>query len=169
MTTATINTSPDPDQEADEIEEPEDAALRRKPGLRPSVYSDHSDGQKGLHPDQRPCPLWCWVGQHEVFGHEMDPSHPLEAGHEMESIPNVVASLYPGAPAIGAEDRFVRTATLEPRLHQLGQDPPTVDVGFRRFDGRDQLFDDEFLRLTITDARELAVALNYLVEIAERG
>ena len=166
-TTATITTSPE--QEADEIEELEAAALRRELGLRPKVYSDKSAEQKGLHPDQRPCPSWCWVGHHETYGHEMDWRHPLEAGHEMEGTPSVVASLYPGAPAIGAEDRFVRTATLEPRLHQLGQGPPTVDVAFRRFDGRDQLFDDEFLKLTLTDARELVVALNYLIEAAERG
>ena len=167
MTAATISTSPE--QEADEIEEPEDAALRRELGLRPSVYSDQSDSRKLLHADQRPCPSWCWVGCHEAYGHEVDWRHPLEAGHEMEAAPHVVASLYPGAPAFGAEDRFVRTATLEPRLHQVGQGSPTVDVAFRRYDGGDQLFDDEFLKLTITDARELAVALNYLIELADRG
>ncbi len=88
----------------------------------------------------------------------------------METSPHVVASLYPGAPATDTdEDRFVRTATIEPRLHQIGQGPPRVDVAFRRYVGRDQLFDDEFLKLTITDARELVVALSYLIKLAERS
>jgi hypothetical protein len=42
--------------------------------------------------------------------------------------------------------------------------PAGNDVAFRGYDGRDQLFDDEFLRLTIIDARELVVALNHLIE-----
>jgi len=167
MSAATINTSPE--QEADEIEEPEDAALRRELGLRPSVYSDHSSSRKGLHPDQRPCPSWCWVGQHEVYGHEMDYMHPLEAGHEMGSKPEVVASLYQGAPPIGGDDRYIQTATIEPRLEQVGQAAPVINVAMRRHDGREQNYADEFLRLTITDARELVVALNYLIEAAERG
>ena len=170
MTTATTSTSPDPDQWSGEHEEAEDVALRRELGLRPNHYSDDSATQKGLHPDQRPCPSWCWVGQDETYGHEVDCMHPLEAGHRMEPTPYVVASLYPGQPPIGTPDcRFVQTATIEPRLEQDGQAPPVINVGMRRHDGRDQNYEDEFLRLSITDARELVLALNYLVEPAERG
>jgi hypothetical protein len=42
-------------------------------------------------------------------------------------------------------------------------------VAFRRYEDREQIPDDEYLRLTVTDARELVTALQYLIETAERG
>ena len=39
----------------------------------------------------------------------------------------------------------------------------------RQYEGGEQKYDDDFLRLTVTDARELVTALNYLIETAERG
>ena len=39
----------------------------------------------------------------------------------------------------------------------------------RQFDGGEQQYENQFLRLTITDARELVAALEFLIATAERG
>jgi hypothetical protein len=39
----------------------------------------------------------------------------------------------------------------------------------RRYEGREQVYEDEFLRLSVTDARELVAALEFLIATAERG
>ena len=44
-----------------------------------------------------------------------------------------------------------------------------VSVAFRQYEGGEQKYEDEFLRLTVADARELVTALNYLIEMADRG
>ena len=87
----------------------------------------------------------------------------------MEPRPSVVASLYPGDSSRGPHSRWIHAATLEPRLVQLGQGAPVVNVAFRQYEGGEQQYEDEFLRLTVTDARELVTALNYLIETADRG
>ena len=78
----------------------------------------------------------------------------------------MVASLYPGDPGRGS-DRVVSAATLEARLEQIGQQDAQVRVAFRKYEGRDMEFTHDLLRLSHTDARELALALNYLVDLAE--
>lgn len=148
----------------DDYIEDSDAQIRRQLDLRPANYAADRGGP-GTHPDQRPCPSWCWVGQSDEYDHEMDYTHPLEAEHNMGAIPHVVASLYPGDPG-HAGDRVVSAATIEPRLEQVGQGDPRIAVGFRRYRGRESLFDLEYLRLSLTDARELARVLNHLVDLA---
>ena len=95
--------------------------------------------------------------------------HPLEASHTLEPHPSVVASLYPGDSSRGPNSRWIHTATLEPRLAQLGQAPPVIRVAMRQYEEGEQKYEDELLRLTVADARELVTALNYLIEMADRG
>jgi len=74
-----------------------------------------------------------------------------------------VASLYSGSNIAHGANRLnlVLTATIEPRLEQVGQAPPRINVAMRRYDeNREQVYVDEFLRLTVTDARELVTARN---------
>ncbi len=153
-----------PETEDDEFEEPENAVLRRELGLRPIGYLDRGD-----HPDQRPCPAWCWIAHEEEYEHEVDCRRPLEALHTLEPHPSVVATLYPGDSSRGPGSRWIHTATLEPRLQQLGQGQPVVNVAFRQYEEGEQRYEDGFLRLTLADARELVTALNYLIEMADRG
>jgi len=94
---------------------------------------------------------------------------PLEALHTLEPHPSVVATLYPGDSSRGPGSRRIHTATLEPRLRQLGQGQPVVNVAFRQYEEGEQRYEDGFLRLTLADARELVTALNYLIEMADRG
>ena len=118
-----------------------------------------------MHADRRPCPSWCWEGLSAgKYDHEVDAASPMVARHTMDTHPNVVASLYPGDYGDG---RVVQTATIEPCLEQVGQADPTIRVALRYWDGRKPMYDDERLRLTITDARELVTALTYLIETAK--
>jgi len=144
--------------------EPAEAAIRRDLGLRPHLYP--GDGRKGSHPDQRPCPAWCWIGQHPDYDHEV---HVLDTGaalHTMEGDPHVMASLYQGESSAGEGGRVVRTATIEPALEQLGQADPIIRVHLRHFEANEHHY-DEILRLTLTDAEELARVLGWLVRTAE--
>lgn len=148
---------------SDSLGEPEYAAVRQQLGLRPCAYAD--DGA-GRHPDRRPCPSWCWVGQSGgEYDHEVDYAHPMEAHHRHDGIPHVVASLYRGQLVSGGE-RYVAAATIEPHLEQVGQGSPIIRAYLRHWEGREQKF-GEVLKLTLTDARELAAALTYLIETAE--
>ncbi len=155
-----------PESDEDEFEEPENAVLRRELGLRPIGYPD-----SGAHPDQRPCPSWCWIAQEEDYEHEVDSRHPLEASHTLEPHPSVAASLYPGASlSLGSGKYIHATTTIEPRLVQIGQAHPVINVAMRQYDeAGEQNYEDDFLRLTVDDARELVTALNYLIETADRG
>ena len=102
------------DEDENQFEEPEDACLRRELGLRPTHYLEHSASQKDPHPDTRPCPSWCWIGQEgDDFVHEVNWEHPLSAMHTMGATPSVVASLYPGSFGSGSP-RCIHSATLEP-------------------------------------------------------
>lgn len=146
--------------------EPEDAAVRQQLGLRPSVYA--SDGID-THPDRRPCPSWCWVGQSGgEYDHEVDCSHPMTAAHRHDGIPHVVASLYQGDNNSSKyeEDRFIQAATIEPHLEQLGQGAPIIRVALRHSEDGVSKY-GEILKLTLTDAQELAAALTYLVDTAD--
>ena len=148
------------------FEEPEDYALRKQLSLRPIYYSTNSDRTKGGHPDQRGCPSWCWVAQQDEYDHEVDHTQPMTATHSTDSI-SVVASCYAGDYGHGEGAAAVHTATLEPRLEQVGQGSAIVRVALRRWRGKDQLFTDSHLRLTVADARELVVALNHLIGLAK--
>jgi len=147
--------------------EPEDETFTRTLGLRPTAYSD--DDLKSSHPDQRPCPPWCWVGQQEEYGHEVLCGNPTNATHSMAGAPHVLASLYEGdryqADAHG-HGRVVMTATIEVHLDQIGQGDPTLTVCLRQHVGRESRY-DEVLRLTLTDADELSRALAHVVKVAE--
>jgi len=88
MTTTELPTDLEIDED-DGYEEPENAVLRREPGLQAIHYPD-----SGSHPDQRPCPSWCWIGQHEEYEHEVNSRHPLDAEQRLDARPSIVASLY---------------------------------------------------------------------------
>jgi hypothetical protein len=162
MTATDTTTKPEEDAYSPEEDTNVDASLRRKLGLRPLYYHE-----VGKHADQRPCPPWCWVGQtHGEYDHEVDPHHPLTARHELKATPASAASLYQGVFELEDNVRHVRTASVEPRLQQIGQEQPTIRVALRRWEGRKQRF-DEVLNLSIDDAREFMTVLGRLVEIAE--
>ena len=52
---------------------------------------------------------------------------------------------------------------------QRGQQAPIIRMAFRRYDGREQSYDDDFLRLSIDDAEDLIAALSHLVKVTEQG
>lgn len=92
----------------------------------------------------------------------------MTATHSMECTPSVALSLYPADPPRGAGSRYVLLTALEPRLQQHGQQEPTIQVGMRTYEGREQQYVDDFLRLSIDDAEDLITALSYLVKVAEQ-
>lgn len=146
----------------DELEEPEDRALRTDLGLRPSYYPDRSS-----HPDTRPCPSWCWVGQSDgEYDHEIDVHHPMTAEHSMSGAPRIVASQYAGE-AVRREG-WTQTATIELHLRQRGQGEPLIEVYLRQWLGQKQHF-EEVLRLSVTDAEELSRALAHYAQVANKG
>ena len=49
---------------------------------------------------------------------------------------------------------------IQPGLEQRGQAQPVINVAMRQFEGREQQYEDECRRLTVTDARELVAALD---------
>ena len=158
MTTTTTDRTEDPMG----FEEPEDYVLRQQLGLRPVRYSQ--DTATHGHPDQRPCPSWCWVAQDDTEGHFIEPAHPFEAVHTLPATPSVAASLY-GA---GRNADLASVSTIEPRLEQVGQAPPVINVALRLWRGKEMDYTDELLRLSIDDAEDLIAALSYLVKVAEQ-
>jgi hypothetical protein len=141
--------------------EPETAKTRQHLGLRPHVFNQY--GPDG-HPDRQPCPSWCWVGQSDDDreDHEVDPARPMSATHHMEGHPQVVAELYRGD-SYGPSTRVTQAATIEPVFEQMGQEDPTIRVWLRHWPTHQEQEFNEVLHLSLTDAQELAVALNYLV------
>ena len=172
MTTTTADQQPETKptmfEDPDGFEEPEQYALRQKLGLRPVYYSSNTDGTKGLHPDQRGCPSWCWIAQHDEYDHSIDQDRPMTATHTTDNDPTIVASFYKGASH--APDYATHTATLEPRLEQVGQNLPAIHIALRHYPvGNKQVYLHKHLSLRLDDARELALVLNYLVGLAEQG
>lgn len=162
-TAATTDVEKDPFYDADD---PGNYAVRRHLGLRPLQYREE-DGTA----DPRPCPSWCWVGQSEGgYQHEVDPRRPLEAHHSIEGWVSSMASLYEGQTVQEYADtpRHVATATYECHLEQVGQGDPRIRVYLRHYKNRGHHFEIRNL-LSIDDARELAMVLNHLVEVADAG
>ena len=54
------------------------------------------------------------------------------------------------------------------RLEQLGQTPRSSTLAFRQYGGGAQKYEEEFLRLTVADARDLVTALDFLIATASR-
>jgi hypothetical protein len=156
-----------------DYEEPAEAALRTQLGLRPTHYSTTSDAMKGNHPDTGPCPAWCFVADPSVeWGHEIDRDHPTVATHSYDVTASIVASLYPGAferhPAEKPGDvEYVIASTIEARLPQVGQQDPEIRVALRHQDRPVSKAFVELVRLSVTDARELAAILTHLVQLAD--
>lgn len=150
-------------------EEPAEAALRTQLNLRPTHYPTTADSTKGGHPDQRPCPPWCWVNddnEHQ-FGHEIDYKHPTEASHSYDVRPSVALSMYPGGFVKFGDSDLVVASTVEATLTQVGQQAPTIRVLMRRQDKPVHKALTDLLRLSVVEARELAAVLRHLVEVAE--
>lgn len=98
-------------------------------------------------PTRRPCPSWCWIAREEDYEHEVACEHPLEASHTLEPHPSLAASLYRGTSISNGSGKYIHaTTTIEPRLQQLGQGAPVVNVAFRQCEGGEQKYEDEFLR-----------------------
>lgn len=137
-------------------------------GLRRHVWS--LNGGKGDHPDQRPCPSWCWVAQHAEYDHPIGSDQPMQAEHSMEARASVALTLYRGSQGGADGERYMESATLEPRIEQVGQDAPILVIGgrFHDDDGK-QAYDHEMVKMTVDDTRDLIKVLTHLVEVAERG
>lgn len=143
--------------------EPEQAKLRQLLGLRPSYFSDEESDN---HPDRRPCPTWCWVGQDDEYDHDVDWRHPLTATHTMGGTPHVVAELYSGSYTRAGGETVYESATIEPHLEQEGQEAPTIRVHLRHWLSHQEMSHEEVLRLSLSDADELSRTLDYLVRLA---
>lgn len=154
--------------------EDEEAERTRALGLRPTHYSTHADGHKGSYPDQRGCPAWCWVAAHPEYDHEVTRNDPMNARHAAERV-STVASQYQGeyhsVGKYGDPDHltYVSTATVETELQQRGQDQPVIKISLRHYpDGKRQELTTR-LRLSVDDARELAIVLSHFAEEAGRA
>ncbi|GAA1446439.1 hypothetical protein GCM10009641_69990 [Mycobacterium cookii] len=126
------------------------------------------------HLDTRPCPSWCWVATDNVnrYPHETDPDRITVARHTTGDPIDVRASLY------GADQEkgdVVRSATLEVAIEQDGCEDPQIEVALRHYkrERRDNglyssvmHYDPDRLRLTVEDARELALVLTHLADVA---
>jgi hypothetical protein len=142
------------------LEELSTQAVRAHLGLRQEYYLDELQ-----HPDQRPCPSWCWVGRTRgEYGHELAWSHPMAARHALGGAVPVVASLYPGEHLRDG----AHAASIEVDMHQLGQRAPVIALSRRQYpDGHTMKWEWQLLKLSVEDARELAIALNYVADLAE--
>ncbi|MCW2738857.1 hypothetical protein [Nocardioides sp.] len=129
----------------------------------------------GEHLDTRPCPPWCWVAADnpDGFPHETDPARITVARHTLGDNIAVCASLY-GADWESGE--VVRTATFEVALEQDGAEEPQIEVALRHYKrekGSNGLYssvmhwDPDRLRLTAQDAREMALVLTHLANVAD--
>lgn len=148
-----------------DYEDPPEAALRTQLGLRPTHYPTDADLTKGGHPDQRPCPPWCFVNNSE-YGHEIHRGHPTEATHSYDVRASVVASLYPGGFTKWGDTELLLATTIEAVLDQVGQQAPEIEVALRRQDRPTHKAYAKLLRLSVADARELVAVLQHLVEVA---
>lgn len=147
------------------------AASVELPILRPTEFPDSE------HPDQRPCPSWCWIAADnpDKYDHEVDADHIQVATHTMDAI-DTRATLYNGDHSY--TQNMITTAKIESRLEQAGAGTTTVRVSLRTY-AREQGADGNYhnamkyyesrLRLTVEDARELACVLTYLVQTADAG
>ncbi|HXH79106.1 hypothetical protein, partial [Nocardioides sp.] len=85
-------------------------------------------------------------------------------------VPTVFASRYAGHCSGNSStgDRDIRAATIEPHLKQRGQGEPVIDVYLRHWPQYNNLKFEKRLSLSVQDAQDLIVALEFLVETAER-
>lgn len=131
-------------------------------GLRSLMYPNSQ--LKGAHPDQQPCPSWCWNGQEgEIFDHEIDRDHPMVAVHHYDGGLEVAASHYPGK----SDGEVVEPAVILCRLTQVGQGAPQVNVLLRQYKPDGLPVVESLLKLSITDADEVAAVLQFLVKKAD--
>lgn len=147
----------------DEFEEPERARLRESLGLREVIFSRSAD--KVGHPDKRPCPAWCCIGN-SGYEHEVDYNYPRNAMHLLDELPPIGLGQYPGWVEQTGEHEYVsHLPTLELYMEQRGQAMPIIEIGTRqRVENKQQY--RTLVRLSVADARELITLLNYLVEAA---
>ena len=90
----------------------------------------------------------------------------MVALHHIDEVVRTVASLYPGSGGNPpAPNGLHHVATIESDLIQLGSDEPGISVSLRRWEGHRSRH-TELMTLTLTDAKELATALDYLVYLA---
>jgi hypothetical protein len=155
----------------DTYEETADHALRGQLGLRPIAY--RNDEHKGAHPDQRPCPSWCWIGQSNEYDHEILQAHPLAALHTTDGTVSMAASQYRGRRGSRPMD-WIEMATLEARLEQLGQGEPVIRLALRavgagREGALDEDFDKDRLNLSVPDAEDLVVVLQHMIGLTRGG
>ncbi len=147
---------------AEDFEEQDQQQVRDKLGLRPIAYD--MSAEPGTHPDQRPCPSWCWVGQSDEYDHEIDPRSPFVAMHSYDVRLGIASSRYRGH----RSGQLATPATIEAHLEQPGQSRPSIEVSLRHWPAG-QMEYEQRLSLGITDAQELATLLLYLVNLADNG
>src|SRR4051812_35673300 len=80
----------------------------------------------------------------------------------------------PVIPDLHEQPSGTRTATIETNLEQTGRGDPHIDLALRRYRHKpgsthwEQLYDHKRLRLSLGDARELVIALNYVLRSPRR-
>jgi hypothetical protein len=87
-----------------------------------------------------------------------------------------VASLYSGENTYSVDEPpGTHTATIETNLEQTGGGDPRIAIALRRYRHRvgtrhwEQTYDPKRPLLSLDDARELVVALNYVLEQADQS
>lgn len=133
-----------------EFEEDDDYARRVALGLRP-IFLAHEH----THPDEIPCPAWCWRADQPTGSHDVAPQRPRWSWHTSESI-----SVAWEAKTGGQYKEGIALSTLDLRLQGWRDREPTIRLQANPAE------DDRPgpLVLTLEDARELAVVLLHLID-----
>lgn len=136
-------------------------SLRRHLGLRPVAFDKNAAQTKGAHPDQRPCPSWCWVAQQDEYDHDVESDHPSTTEHAANRLASVGLVSYRGYRLADT----LHLATLQVDVTQLGQAVPRIRLS--RHDAGD--FHADLFKLSVSEAREVVKVLNYVIALVENG
>lgn len=144
-----LNSEPEPEEEVVET------SVEEVLGLRPVFV--HSDDP---HPDDRPCPPWCWTHKLPGLQHTVHQYSPELARHSYSGVRIRHSAAMQARPV----ENGWRLAEISAELRSYGQEPPAVHL--RTLSGADGEL-KHALSLTIEDACELVTVLTYLVDVAE--
>lgn len=157
----TASTVPTPIEDPENEVEPLDYALRQHLGLTPFVHYDNNDH---AHPDTRPCPAWCWVGNADGYEHEINRWAPLTATHALGGFIHIGARHY----IADKDGDRIRLATIEPWIEQEGAADPVIGIALRHRGKRGQhKYSHDRLKMHPDEARELVRALEFLIGLSE--
>lgn len=139
-------------------EDDADYARRQQLGLRPIYYPQPDLVRDHRHPDSRPCPAWCEMGQ-RGYEHEVTDVTPFNARHAAPNI-TIAASRYKGYRIDGG----VAAAEWIMAMRAAGTSTPLIHVLLSCADYEKNV---ERMVLSIDDAQDMVTVLQYLIAQAD--